>query len=161
MKLLSDYLKDAENSLAGENVVIRAIGSRKELSEEIREQIIKTENFTKNNSGIVMNIALNYGSREEIVHAVREIAEEAKDGSLAPEDITSETLSEHLYTKNQPDPDLIIRTSGEERLSNFMLWQAAYSEFYFSRKLWPDFNKNDLYAAIADFQKRGRRFGGV
>lgn len=161
MNLLLDYLKDAENSLAGENVVIRAIGSRKELSEEIREQIIKTENFTKNNSGIVMNIALNYGSREEIVHAVREIAEEAKDGSLAPEDITSETLSEHLYTKNQPDPDLIIRTSGEERLSNFMLWQAAYSEFYFSRKLWPDFNKNDLYAAIADFQKRGRRFGGV
>lgn len=161
MNLLLNYLKDAENSLAGENVVIRAIGSRKELSEEIREQIVKTENFTKNNNGIVMNIALNYGSREEIVHAVGEIAESVKNGELSPEDITSEVINSHLYTKGQPDPDLIIRTSGEERLSNFMLWQAAYSEFYFSKRLWPDFGKSDLYEALAAFQKRGRRFGGV
>lgn len=159
MNLLLDYLKDAENSLAGENVVIRAIGSRKELSEEIREQIVKTENFTKNNTGIVMNIALNYGSREELVHAIGEIVTEAKAGAL--DEITADTVSDHLYTKNQPDPDLIIRTSGEERLSNFMLWQAAYSEFYFTKRLWPDFNKRDLYEAIAAFQKRGRRFGGV
>lgn len=161
MNLLLDYLKDAENSLAGENVVIRVVGSVKELSEEIREQIVKTENFTKNNTGIVMNIALNYGSREELTHAVKEIAENVKTGGINPEDITAEMISKKLYTKNQPDPDLIIRTSGEERLSNFMLWQAAYSELYFSKKLWPDFGKNDLYEAVADFQKRGRRFGGV
>ena len=155
MNLLLDYLRDAENSLAGENVVIRAIGSRKELSEEIQKQIIKTENFTKNNTGIVMNIALNYGSREEIVSAVNN-AVNAKGGN-----ITADDISDNLYTKGQPDPDLIIRTSGEIRLSNFMLWQAAYSEFWFTKKLWPDFNKNDLYEAIIDYQQRGRRFGGV
>lgn len=161
MNLLLNYLKDAENTLAGENVVIRAIGSRAELSEEIREQIVKTEKFTEKNSGIVMNIALNYGAREEIVHAAEQIAEEVKNGVLDPQDISAKTISEHLYTKNQPDPDLIIRTSGEERLSNFLLWQAAYSEFWFTDKLWPDFGVKDLYEAIADFQKRGRRFGGV
>lgn len=161
MNLLLNYLKDAENTLAGENVVIHAIGSRAELSEEIREQIVKTEKFTEKNSGIVMNIALNYGAREEIVHAAEQIAEEVKNGVLDPHDISAKTISEHLYTKNQPDPDLIIRTSGEERLSNFLLWQAAYSEFWFTDKLWPDFGVKDLYEAIADFQKRGRRFGGV
>ena len=161
MNLLLNYLKDAENTLAGENVVIRAIGSRAELSEEIREQIVKTEKFTEKNSGIVMNIALNYGAREEIVHAAEQIAEEVKNGVLDPHDISAKTISEHLYTKNQPDPDLIIRTIGEERLSNFLLWQAAYSEFWFTDKLWPDFGVKDLYEAIADFQKRGRRFGGV
>lgn len=161
MNLLLGYLRDAERTLSGENVVIKAIGSRKELSEEIREQIVKTENFTKNNTGIVMNIALNYGSREEIVNAVKEIAEDVKNGEITPEEINSNTVENRLYTKNQPDPDLIIRTSGEERLSNFMLWQAAYSEFYFSKRLWPDFGTDDLYEAIADYQKRGRRFGGV
>lgn len=161
MKLLLDYLRDAENSLAGENVVIKAIGSRKELSEEIQEQIIKTENFTKNNTGIIMNIALNYGSREEIVSAVREIAGKVQNRLINADSITAEEISKQLYTGGQPDPDLIIRTSGEERLSNFMLWQAAYSEFWFTKKLWPDFNKSDLYKAISDYQKRGRRFGGV
>jgi len=160
MNLLLDYLRDAENSLAGENVVIRAIGSRAELSEEIREQIVKTEEFTKNNTGIVMNIALNYGAREELVHAVSQIIDDINNGKADPK-ITADDIQNHLYTAGQPDPDLIIRTSGEERLSNFMLWQAAYSEFWFTPKLWPDFNKQDLYQAIADFQNRGRRFGGV
>ncbi len=158
MNLLLDYLRDAENSLAGENVVIKAIGSREELTEEIRQQIVKTENFTKDNTGIVMNIALNYGSREEIVNAVNQIISEKKGTG---EKVTAEDIQNKLYTKNQPDPDLIIRTSGEERLSNFMLWQAAYSEFWFTKKLWPDFSKADLYEAIIDFQNRGRRFGGV
>lgn len=161
MNLLLDYLKDAENSLAGKNVVIRAIGSRAELSEEIQEQIIKTEEFTKNNTGIIMNIALNYGSREEIVNAVGNITEKVLKGELRKEDITAEEIEKNLYTAYQPDPDLIIRTSGEERLSNFMLWQAAYSEFWFTKKLWPDFTKKDLYDAIIDYQQRGRRFGGV
>lgn len=160
MNLLLDYLKDAENSLAGENVVIRAIGSRTELSEEIRQQIVKTEEFTKNNTGIVMNIALNYGAREELTHAFEQMSEDMRSGKISGK-VTAEDISKYLYTAGQPDPDLIIRTSGEERLSNFMLWQAAYSELWFTKKLWPDFNKNDLYQAIADYQHRGRRFGGV
>lgn len=161
MNLLLNYLKDAERTLAGENVVIRAIGSRKELSEEIQEQIIKTEEFTKNNTGIIMNIAVNYGSREEIVQAVKDISEKVINGEVNKDDITPELISGSLYTKNQPDPDLIIRTSGEERISNFLLWQLAYSELWFTKKLWPDFNKNDLIEAIYDFQNRARRFGGV
>lgn len=161
MNLLLGYLRDAENTLAGENVVIKAIGSRAELSEEIQEQIIKTEKFTENNTGIVMNIALNYGAREEITCAVKEIAEGVKNGTISPEDITEEDITERLYTKGQPAPDLLIRTSGEIRLSNFMLWQLAYSEMYFSDKLWPDFNTNDLEEAIIEFQRRDRRFGGV
>lgn len=159
MNLLLDYLRNAEKTLAGENVVIRAIGSRDELSDEIREQIVKTENFTKNNTGIIMNIALNYGGREEIINGVKRAAEDLKNGVIT--DIDDKTFSGYLYTANQPDPDLIIRTSGEQRLSNFLLWQACYSELWFTKKLWPDFSKKDLYEAIADFQHRGRRFGGV
>lgn len=157
MNLLLDYLKNAEKTLSGENVVIRAIGSRAELTEEIREQIIKTENFTKNNTGIIMNIALNYGGREEIIHAVKEICE----AGTAPEKIDEKLFEAHLYTKEQPDVDLLIRTSGEQRLSNFLLWQNSYSELWFTDKLWPDFKKADLHSAIIDFQKRNRRFGGV
>lgn len=159
MNLLLDYLKNAEKTLAGENVVIRAIGSRDELSEEIQQQIVKTENFTKKNTGIVMNIALNYGGREEIINGVKRAAEDLKNGVI--DNIDADTFSGYLYTANQPDPDLIIRTSGEQRLSNFLLWQACYSEFWFTKKLWPDFSKSDLYQAISDYQHRGRRFGGV
>lgn len=159
MNLLLDYLKNAEKTLAGENVVIKAIGSRAELSEEIQQQIIKTENFTKDNTGIVMNIALNYGGREEIINGIRQAAKDLNDGVI--DDINDRIFSDYLYTAHQPDPDLIIRTSGEQRLSNFLLWQACYSELWFTKKLWPDFSKNDLYEAIADYQHRGRRFGGV
>lgn len=161
MSLLLDYLRNAEKTLAGENVAIRVIGSRKELSEEIREQIVKTEEFTRNNTGIVMNIALNYGGREEITNAVKEICAEVSDGNTDIEDITDETLGNHLYTKGQPDVDLLIRTSGEQRLSNFMLWQVSYAEMWFTDKLWPDFKPSDLRQAITDFCGRGRRFGGV
>lgn len=161
MSLLLGYLRDAENTLAGENVVIRAIGSRAELSEEIQEQIIKTEKFTANNTGIVMNIALNYGAREELTTAVRSICEDVASGKFNSDSIDSAMISSHLYTANQPDPDLLIRTSGEIRLSNFMLWQLAYSEMYFTEKLWPDFTVKDLEDAICEFQRRNRRFGGV
>lgn len=161
MNLLLNYLRDAEKSLAGENVVIKTIGSRKELSEEIREQIKKTEEFTSRNTGIVMNIALNYGAREEIVNAVRNICGEVKDGNKDLSDINEEMFAEYLYTKNQPEVDLLIRTSGEQRLSNFMLWQVSYAEMWFTDKLWPDFKPRDLRQAIIDFQNRGRRFGGV
>ena len=161
MNLLLNYLRDAENSLAGENVVIRAIGSRKELSQEIQEQIIKTEEFTKNNTGIIMNIALNYGAREELTTALKTLAAKVKTEEISPEEITMDMISGHLYTKGQSDPDLIIRTSGEERISNFMLWQLAYSEMYFTDKLWPDFSVKDLEEAICEYQRRDRRFGGV
>lgn len=161
MSLLLDYLKNAEKTLAGENVVIRCIGSRKELSEEIQEQIIKTEKFTSANDGIVMNIALNYGAREEITNAVKTISEKVKTGELSCDDITDETIEENLYTAHQPDVDLLIRTSGEQRLSNFMLWQVSYAEMWFTDKLWPDFKPADLRQAIVDFQNRGRRFGGI
>ncbi len=161
MNLLLDYLKNAEKTLSGENVVIRAIGSRKELTEEIQQQIIKTENFTKNNTGIIMNIALNYGGREEIIHAVKELCKDCTNGFLIPDDIDENMFKKKLYTSEQPDIDLLIRTSGEQRLSNFLLWQNSYSELWFTHKLWPDFNKKDLYRAIYDYQKRDRRFGGV
>lgn len=161
MSLLLDYLRNAEKTLAGENVVIRCIGSRKELSEEIQEQIIKTEKFTANNGGIVMNIALNYGGREEITNAAKAIAQRVKSGELSTDDITDRTIEENLYTANQPNVDLLIRTSGEQRLSNFMLWQVSYAEMWFSHKLWPDFKPADLRQAIIDFQNRGRRFGGI
>lgn len=161
MDLLMDYLVNAEKTLAGENVVIRAIGSRKELSEEMQRQIIKTENFTKNNTGIVMNIALNYGGREELVHAAKEIAQKVKDGEKNIDEITATDIDSGLYTAGQPDVDLLIRTSGEMRLSNFMLWQVSYAEMWFTNKLWPDFKPADLHKAIIDYQGRGRRFGGI
>ncbi len=161
MGLLMDYLINAEKTLAGENVVIRAIGSRKELSEEMQRQIVKTEEFTKNNTGIVMNIALNYGGREEILHAVKDISRAVKAGEISADDISERNISDALYTGGQPDVDLLIRTSGEMRLSNFMLWQVSYAEMWFTDKLWPDFKPADLRKAIYDFQNRGRRFGGV
>lgn len=161
MNLLMSYLKDAKRTLAGEDVVIRAIGSREELSEEMREEILKTEEFTKNNTGIVMNIALNYGAREELIRAAKNIANGVAKGDFSVDDITDKMISDNLYTANQPDPDLIIRTSNEQRLSNFMMWQASYSEFYFTKTLWPDFSVRDLHEALIEFQRRNRRYGGV
>lgn len=161
MSLLMDYLVNAEKTLANENVRIRAIGSRAELSEEMRRQIKKTEEFTSNRTGIVMNIALNYGGREEIVHAARELGRKVKEGLLMPEDITEKEIENNLYTAGQPDVDLLIRTSGEQRLSNFMLWQVSYAEMVFVNKLWPDFKPKDLRDCILTFQGRGRRFGGI
>ena len=161
MSLLLDYLKNAEKTLSGENVVIRCIGSRKELSDEIQEQIKKTEKFTSKNDGIVMNIALNYGGREEITNAVKVLAAKVEDGEISAGEITEADIENNLYTSSQPDVDLLIRTSGEQRLSNFMLWQVSYAEMWFTDKLWPDFKPADLRQAIIDFQSRGRRFGGV
>lgn len=161
MDLLMDYLINAEKTLAGENVRIRAIGSRKELSEEMRQQIKKTEDLTKDREGIVMNIALNYGGREELINAVKGICKDIKDGKYDEDDINEEVINSHLYTMNQPDVDLLIRTSGEQRLSNFMLWQVSYAEMVFVKKLWPDFKPTDLHECIRVFQGRGRRFGGI
>ena len=161
MSLLLDYLRNAEKTLSGENVVIRVIGSRKGLSEEICRQIIKTENFTKNNTGIVMNIALNYGGREEIVNAVKNICKDVTGGRQNVDDIDDEVFSSYLYTENQPDVDLLIRTSGEQRLSNYLCWQLAYTEFYFTDIYWPDFDREELIKAFEKYNKTERRFGGV
>lgn len=161
MNLLMDYLINAEKTLAGENVRIRAIGSRKELSEEMCRQIEKTEKLTADRDGIVMNIALNYGGREEIVNAVRDISRSVLSGEVTPEDITEQSLENRLYTAGQPDVDLLIRTSGEQRLSNFMLWQVSYAELVFVKKAWPDFKPADLRECIKIYQGRGRRFGGI
>ncbi len=161
MNLLMDYLINAEKTLAGENVRIRAIGSRKELSEEMCRQIEKTEKLTADRSGIVMNIALNYGGREEITNAVKNLCEDVKAGKLEVSDISENDIENRLYTAGQPDVDLLIRTSGEVRLSNFMLWQVSYAEMVFVKKAWPDFNPHDLHECIRVFQGRGRRFGGI
>lgn len=161
MDLLMDYLINAEKTLAGENVRIRAIGSRKELSEEMCRQIEKTENLTKDRSGIVMNIALNYGGREEIINAAKQMCALAQSGELSPDEIDESRMQKHLYTADQPDVDLLIRTSGEMRLSNFMLWQVSYAEMVFVKKAWPDFKPRDLHECIRIYQGRGRRFGAV
>ncbi len=161
MNLLMDYLINAEKTLAGENVRIRAIGSRKELSDEMCRQIEKTEKLTADRDGIVMNIALNYGGREELTNAVKTICEDVKNGTLDVSEVTEDTIESRLYTAGQPDVDLLIRTSGEVRLSNFMLWQVSYAEMVFVKKAWPDFKPKDLHECIRVFQGRGRRFGGI
>lgn len=161
MKLMVVYLDDYKRLIGGEDIRIRFIGTKEGLSEEIKRKIDIVENATKDNSNITMNIALNYGGREEIVHAVRSICKEVSDGTLKIEDIDEKQLSNHMYTYYMPDPDFIIRPSGELRLSNFLMWQSAYSEFWFSDINWPDFTGDDLLSAIADYQRRNRRYGGV
>lgn len=156
MNLLRDYLKDATNFKV-ENIKLNFIGDFAPLSEDIRQLIANDEKESENATGLQVNIALNYGGRDEIVHAVREIVAEG----ISPDAITEQTLSEHLYTAGQPDPDLIIRPSGEYRLSNYLIWQSAYAEYWFSDVLWPDFRPEQLEKAIDAFNSRNRRFGGI
>ena len=159
MNLLESYLDDFAKEADTENIVIRVLGDLTALSETLQENIKRTIERTKNNTGTIFNIALNYGGRNEIVNAVREISKEVQTGNLKIEDIDENIISEHLYTKKDPDPDLLIRTSGELRLSGFLPWQTVYSEFIFLEKLWPDFTQEDLDEAIKIFQKRNRKFG--
>ncbi len=161
MNLLEEYLKQAEYELGSKNVVIRIIGNLEGLSSKICTQIIKTQKMTQHNTGLILNIALNYGGRDEIIHAVRQIASKVKTNKLNVQDIDEKQISKHMYTGNIKDPDIIIRPSGELRLSNFLLWQSAYTELWFSSIYWPDFSSADMLAAIYDYQKRNRRFGGI
>lgn len=161
MSLLLEFLKNADKDIAGKNIRILVIGDITGLSEEIKKEIARITAKTGVNTGLTLVIALNYGSRGEITEAIKRISREIKKGSLKPEDINEQLVSSHLYTSGIPDPDLIIRPSGESRLSNFLLWQASYAEFWYSDILWPDFKKNDLLQAISDYQKRNRRFGGI
>ena len=159
MNLFQSYLDDYSKRADSENIKVKIIGSREGLSEKMKNSIEKCMERTKNNTGITFNIALNYGGRDEILNAVKNIANEVKENKISVEDITEETISENLYTKDQPDPDLLIRTSGEIRLSNFLPWQLVYTEFLFIEKYWPDFNEKDLDNAIEVYQKRNRKFG--
>ena len=161
MALLKEYLEESLSDFKSENIKTRFIGDISPLSPEIRELIKKAEEFTKDKTGLCLNIALNYGGREELTRAARSIAKEVAEGRLSPEDIGEELLQKYLYTAGQPDPDLIIRPSGEYRTSNFLLWQSAYSEYVFTDVLWPDFKPADLDKALREYAKRNRRFGGV
>ena len=159
MALFQSYLDDYSKRADSENIKVKIIGNRKGLSAKMISSIEKCMERTKNNTGIVFNIALNYGGREELLNVTHQIAEDVKKGILQPEEITEKDIEKYLYTKGQPDPDLLIRTSGEKRLSNFLPWQLSYSEFLFIDKNWPDFTEEDLNYAIEEYQKRTRKFG--
>lgn len=161
MDILRSYLKECISKSMENNMRCRVIGRRTELSPDIVESIERMEEATKDNTGITFVIALNYGGRDEITRAVKSIAHKVQNGQLNADDITEQVINEHLDTAFMPDPDLLIRTSGEQRLSNYLPWQLAYTEFYFSEVLWPDFNREELIKAFEKYNKRDRRFGGV
>lgn len=160
MILLQKYLEEFLSSNDFDNIKINVLGDITKLDEGLQKSINKILHKTENNTGLVLNIAFNYGGRDEIVKAVRKISAEVKENKLDIDDIDEETFSKFLYTAGQPDPDLLIRTSGEQRLSNYLLWQLAYTEFYFIKKYWPDFSEQDLDEAISKFEARNRNFGG-
>ncbi len=160
MNILRDYLKDAKN-FKDENIKVKFIGKIDVLPEDIIALIKDAEENSADATGLNLNIALNYGGRDEIVTAVKNISKKVLDGKLNIEEIDEDTVGDFLYTVGQPDPDFIIRPSGEYRLSNYLIWQSAYSEFWFSNILWPDFKPKHLEMAIDDYSKRNRRFGGV
>ena len=161
MKLLRKYLVDCIERTSKNNMRVRVIGDRTRLDEDIRSSIEELERVSAANTGLNFTIALNYGSRDEMIRAMKAMSRDYRDGRFPEEEITEERFSSYLDTADIPDPDLMIRTSGEQRLSNWLLWQLAYAEFYFTDVLWPDFNKKELEKAIIYFNTRERRFGGV
>ena len=161
MTLLRNYMKTCLKTAEKNRMKVRVLGEKSRLDQDIRTRIAELEEATKNNDGLNFQIALNYGSRDEIIRAVRHISEDYKNGIITKEDMTEEKFSSYLDTHDIPDPDLLIRTSGEQRLSNYLLWQQAYTEFYFTDVYWPDFTKEDLEKAIQYYNGRDRRFGGT
>ena len=161
MTLLGNYLVSSVEELDKLGIKLTFSGRRDELSSDFLAKIDNLVKYTSSNTGMVCNIALNYGGRDEIVHSVKEIAHKVAMGQLAPDDIDEQMISDHLFNPSIPDPDLIVRTSGEIRTSNFLLWESAYSELYFTDVLWPDFKEDDLDKAIIEYNRRHRRFGGV
>jgi undecaprenyl diphosphate synthase len=161
MNMLINFLRNFEKELGSDRdrIRIKVLGNRKGLSKELIEEIERVEKATETNTGITANIAINYGSRDELTEGIRTIAGMVSEGSIDIEDIDENCVSEALFTAGTPDPDLLIRTSGELRISNFLLWQLAYTEFYFADVLWPDFDKGELMKALSAFGKRKRRFG--
>ena len=159
MMLLQSYLDDYSKRADSENIRVKILGDITALSQGMQKSILNCMERTKNNTGVTFNIALNYGGRDEIIKAVKSIATNIKNGNIEVTDINENLISDYLYTQGQPDPDLVIRTSGEQRLSNFLPWQSVYSEFLFINKNWPDFTEEDLDNAIIEYQKRTRKFG--
>lgn len=160
MGLLQSYLEDYSKRANTENIKVKILGDISAFSEKLQKSINNCMERTKDNTGIIFNICLNYGGREELISAFKTISKDIKEEKIQSEDITEELISNKLYTKGQPDPDLLIRTSGELRLSNFLTWQLVNTEFLFIEKYWPDFNEEDLDKAIIEYQKRTRRYGG-
>ena len=161
MRLLRNYMKTCLKTAAKNDMKVRVIGDITKLDEDIQKRILELEEATKNNGGLNFQIAINYGSRDEITRAVRTLAEDVKEGKLMPEEVNEACIERYLDTHDIPDPDLLIRTSGEQRLSNYLLWQLAYTEFYFTDVPWPDFSKQELEKAIEQYNRRDRRYGGV
>ena len=161
MDLLVEYLRKELHSLKENNIQFRMIGRSEELHISVLEQIRKAELSTFQNTGLRLNIALNYGGRAEIVDAVRKLAREVAAGRLQPDEVDEDLIHRNLYTRALPDPDLLIRTSGEMRISNFLLWQIAYAEIHVTETLWPDFGERDIFSALIDYQRRERRFGRI
>lgn len=161
MTILRQYLKSSIKKSMKNNVRCRVIGERSKLSDDIQAAIKELEDTTAGNTGLQFTIAINYGSRDEITRAVRKIAARCKDGEFNPEDITEEMISSELDTADLPDPDLMIRTCGEQRISNYLLWQCAYTEFYYTDVCWPDFDENQLRMAVESYAGRTRKFGGL
>ncbi len=161
MKLFKQYLNEALTDFKDDDIVVRFIGDTTAFSSELQELIRRTEEESRERTGMVLNIAMNYGSRDELVMATKSIAQRVKSGEIDIDSIDEELISNALYTAGQPDPDLVIRPSGEYRISNFLLWQSAYTEFVIMQKLWPDFSTDDLDEAIRLYSNRNRRFGGV
>ncbi len=161
MRLLIDQLSEQTPELNSKNVKVRVIGDIDRLPKRVIDEINKSIKITQKNTGLILNLALSYGGRQEIVRATRAIASDVKSGIISPDDIDEKVFSKYLYTHDLPDPDFIIRTSGEIRISNFLLWQCAYSELYITEVLWPDFRKKDLLLALIAYQNRKRRFGGI
>ncbi len=161
MRLLKFFLIEKRELLKEKDIRFISIGERKMLPKAVQRELNKTEKCSKDNKGMILSIALSYGSRQEIIGAVQKITTDVQSGKVKINKINEHLFSKYLYTKNLPDPDLLIRTSGELRISNFLLWQISYTELYFSSKFWPDFRKNDFLEVIADFRRRNRRFGGL
>lgn len=161
MKLFRSYTKNCQKIAKENNMKVRVIGDPSALAEDLQESLRTLVESSKDHTGLNLNLALNYGSRDEIVRAVRRLARDCADGKVTPEEITEGMFSDYLDTRGIPDPDLLIRTSGELRLSNYLMWQLAYTEFYFTEVPWPAFSKDDLLLAIEKYNRRERRFGGV
>lgn len=161
MDLLRKYLKDCVKRSMKNNMCVKVIGDITPLDEDMKQSIRELEEISADNTGLHFQVALNYGSRDEMIRAIRRLAADTTSGKFSPDKIDEELFADYLDTKGIPDPDLLIRTSGEQRLSNFLLWQLAYAEFYFTDVLWPDFNKKELIKAVEYYNSRDRRFGGV
>jgi undecaprenyl diphosphate synthase len=161
MNIMERFLNKEIKDLHKKNIRFMTIGRKEPVPESLLDTISKAEELTKNNSGLIVNLAFNYGSRAEIIDAAKNLAEDVREKRIRIEEINEDTFSSFLYTNGLPDPDLLIRTSGEKRISNFLLWQLSYAELYFTKKYWPDFSASDLEEAVIDYQKRDRRFGEI